>query len=313
MKINKIILSILLLIFLSHNNDLFADNSPLQKADCGRVDRLIIYSPEMGEDINIDIWVPSDYNPCSSHRYPVIYMHDGQNLFDSETTWNHQSWEMDSVACELINKGEISAPIIVGIHSFSDKRVADLMPQKAVSKENLDKMFKGLGYKEVPVKGDAYARFMVNTLKPEIDMLYNTLPDMANTGVMGSSMGGLMSIYAISEYPDVFGTALCLSTHWIGGNEIVDSFAQGIYDYLDKNLPSASNHRLYIDRGTETLDAYYGQKDEMMKSLMRKKGYNKQSNFKDFVDQGGAHEEKSWAKRVELPLKFFLSKQGHVE
>ena len=297
------IINLLCLPFIIH-----ASEPVLQSADCGRVDRLVIYSPELNEDVIVDIWVPNEYKGSDSKRYPVIYMHDGQNLYDSSTTWNQQSWEMDSVACRLIDSGEINPPIIVGVHSHSDRRVADLMPEDAVSDEDLKTMFEGLGYIDIPVRGNAYASFLVNTLKPAIDQLYDTIPDKDHTAVMGSSMGGLMSIYAICEYPEIFGSAMCLSTHWIGNQDIVDSFSKGLYDYIDAHIPPSENHKLYLDRGTETLDAYYGEKDEMMKDLVRVHGYNNSSNFMSLIDEGGAHEERSWARRVAEPLKFFLSK-----
>lgn len=292
----------------------FAASPALQTPGCGRIDRLVINSPELQQDVYVDILVPDDYDASASRRYPVVYMHDGQNLFDASTTWNHQSWEMDSIVCSLEASGEKVLPIIVGIHSDNSTRVADLMPQKGVSPENLKRMLTLRGYEGVPIRGDAYARFMVNTLKPEIDLLYNTLPDRENTGVMGSSMGGLMSIYSLCEYPDVFGTAMCLSTHWIGKDGIEDSFAGDLYEYLDDNLPSASDHRIYVDRGTETLDAFYGEKDEMMKKLMRGKGYDdRKGNFMSMVDAGGTHEERSWARRAAIPLRFFLSGRAHAE
>lgn len=287
---------------------------PVQTADCGRIERMSLYSPEMGDTITIDTWLPPMYDAAVVERYPVIYMHDGQNLYDAGTTWNHQSWEMDSVMCGLLSAGEIDPAIIVGIHSSSETRVADLMPEKAVSgSKALAETLEEVKLHGMTPRGDAYAAFMVETLKPVVDERYRTEPDMRHTTVMGSSMGGLMSIYALCEYPDVFGNALCLSTHWIGTPAVAEEFTGAMYDYLEHNLPASEpidpehGHRLYFDHGTETIDAYYGPSEERILELVRSKGYD-EGTLLNIVDEGAAHEERSWARRVSIPLRYLLSR-----
>lgn len=282
---------------------------PIQQADGGSIDRQYIYSPQLGEKWTVDVWLPDGYDTAKDTRYPVIYMHDGQNLFDPATTWNHQAWEMDSVTTSLIKKDLIESPIIIGIHSHADRRKGDLMPQKAVegttmTYAQIDSLMGG-----IPIRGDAYARFIAETLKPHIDSIYRTLPDVPNTTVMGSSMGGLMSIYAMSEYPDVFGNAICMSTHWIGNPDHQEAFAKAMYRYLDKNLPRDGKHKLYLDHGTETLDSLYGPWEEMMIGLVKTCGYATPETLETYIDQGGAHTETSWAARVDRPLLFVLGKK----
>lgn len=285
-----------------------AVNPPIQKADYGSIERRSIYSPQMKDTITIDIWLPEDY-ATSGLRYPVIYAHDGQNLFDASTTWNGQSWELDSVMRELTEIEGIIPPVIVGIHSFAATRVADLMPEKAVDIPTLEAKKIASGLDSVPVRGDEYATFIVQTLKPAIDAFYRTIPDEENTAVMGSSMGGLMSIYSLCENPSVFGTALCLSTHWIGSPELEKAFSGALYNYIDRNLPLPSagkkGKKIYFDHGTRTLDAYYGPAEARMIELVESKGYDS-SSFMHYVDEEGAHEERSWAGRVAIPLRFFL-------
>ncbi len=279
----------------------------LQKADCGRIERMNVYSPEMNDTVYVDVWLPDDYAADLSHRYPVIYMHDGQNLFDASTTWNHQSWEMDATMCSLINAGEIEPAIIVGIHSFAATRVADLMPENAVAGTPLEVLLEEVKLKGMKPRGNAYAAFMVETLKPIIDSTYHTASDMSNTTVAGSSMGGLMSIYALCEYPDVFGNALCLSTHWTGARAVEQEFINAMYNYIDANLPSPENHRLYFDHGTATIDAAYGPAEARILEMIKSKGYNyADGSLLNVVDHGAAHEENSWAKRVAIPLRFLL-------
>ncbi len=280
---------------------------PIQTPECGNIDRLSFFSPQMNDSVWVDVWLPDGYKANCCKKYPVVYMHDGQNLYDASTTWNHQSWEIDSVVCAGVASGKFEAPIVVGIHSSPQTRVADLMPEKAVESEPLASMLEELKLHGRPVRGDEYAAFLVETLKPAIDSAYNVMTDRDHTAVMGSSMGGLMSIYSLCEYPDVFGTALCLSTHWIGMPDLADIFSQGLYDYLDKKLPDPDTHRIYFDHGTETIDAYYGPYEEKMIGLVKQKGYAEPGNLRTLVAPGEAHEERSWAKRVEIPLEFWLS------
>lgn len=281
-----------------------AAGSPLQNADCGTIERLVIASPQLNDSIDIDVWLPEGFN--REKKYPVVYMHDGQNLFDASTTWNKQSWEMDANTCRLIEKGEIPPVIIVGIHSDPMKRVAQLMPQKAVKDSGLEELMEEVKLKGEPIMGDRYADFVVNTLKPVIDASYPTLTDRENTMVMGSSMGGLMSLYLICEYPEVFGGAGCLSTHWYGSLNAGDKFGNAMMEYVAANLPDPATHRLYFDHGTSTIDVYYGPWNTHALEIAQSKGYQYGTNLDSFVDYGAPHEESAWAARVDRPLRFLF-------
>ncbi|MDE6811241.1 MAG: alpha/beta hydrolase, partial [Muribaculaceae bacterium] len=286
----------------------FAAQPPRQQVECGRIDRLNIFSPQMNDTVTVDVWTPDIYGFDVTRHFPVIYMHDGQNLFDANTTWNHQAWEMESVMCSLLGEGLIEPAIIVGVHSFPDSRVADLMPQKAVEgSEALTTTLEQVKMKSLPVRGDAYAAFLAGTLKSEIDSLYRTLRDASNTTVMGSSMGGLMSIYTLCEYPDVFGNAICMSTHWIGAPEVAGEFTDAMYRYIDTNLPQPGNRKLYFDHGTATIDAYYGDAEKRILKLLKEKGYG-DTNLRNMIDEGAPHEERAWAGRVSVPLLFLLGR-----
>lgn len=276
----------------------------------GSVDRLRVYSPHMADTVTVDVWMPRQYDASKSRKFPVIYMHDGQNLFDPEVTWNHQSWEIDSVASLLASDGAICPPVVVGVHSVAETRLGDLMPQKAFENiADLDSLAPKNGFFNPVVRGDAYAAFIVNTLRPLVNSRYNVSHSADSTFVMGSSMGGLMSVYMLCEYPEVFGGAGCLSTHWVGTLDGDTTFADAMYKYLDDNLPTDNRHLLYFDRGTETIDSHYGSADERMISLCRQKGYKDGVTLDTFVDQGAAHEERFWARRVERPLRFLLHRK----
>ncbi len=275
----------------------------LPVADIGTLERLRIWSPELTDTVTVDVWLP----PVAGQPLPVIYMHDGQNLFDASTTWNAQAWEVDSVLGGMIARGEARPAMVVGVHSDGASRVADLMPQKAVQGHGMQQTLESAGQADKPVRGDAYAAFLVNTLKPTIDSLYTTLPDRAHTAVAGSSMGGLMSIYALCEYPEVFGAALCLSTHWVGAPAVADEFSGAMEQYLREKLPAPGTHRLYFDHGTATIDAWYGPSEQRIVSMIRDKGYT-EADLLQLTFPGAAHQERDWATRLHIPLTFRLAR-----
>lgn len=288
--------------------------APLQTPEAGRIDRHYVYSPQLGEKVTIDVWLPEAYEN-SLDSLPVIYMHDGQNLYDRNTTWNHQSWNVDSIATSLIRQDVIIPPIVVGVHSQADSRLATLMPVKAVSSLGLEnvgdaaQMLNGM-----TVRGDEYVDFLASTLKPMIDSLYRTRPDRNNTYVSGSSMGGLISIYTLCERPDVFGNAMCLSTHWSGFPGCSDEFAAGLREYVRCTLPDVKDAfaegyvpRLYFDHGTTTIDAGYGEYEKQFVKMLNEKGYGP-TYLMTYVADGAPHEEQAWEKRFYLPLIFMLHK-----
>lgn len=285
-------------------NALAAD--PIQKAECGSIERISMVAPQLNDTIDIDVWLPENFD--REKRYPVLYMHDGQNLFDAATTWNHQSWEMDVTPCRMIQAGEIEPMIIVGIHSDPVKRVSQLMPEQAVADSGLEALMEEVKLKGQPIDGDEYAEFVVKTLKPYIDSTYPTLTEREHTSVMGSSMGGLMSLYLISQYPETFGGAGCLSTHWYGSLNAGDKFGDAMMSYVENNLPDPATHRLYFDHGTSTIDAWYGPWETKALLIAQQKGYQYGQNLDSYIDYGAPHEETAWAARVSRPLRFLFGK-----
>lgn len=252
---------------------------------------------------NIDVWLPPDYEKNSKKRYTVVYMHDGQNLFNPKDAANGVDWGVDETMTRLIESGEIKAAIIVGIW-HTPKRTLEFIPQKAFSNKRraaLEEDAKTLALAHPETGSDNYLRFLVDELKPFVDRTYRTLPDRKNTFVAGSSMGGLMSLYALSEYPDVFGGAACISTHFPLGKG-------AMLDYMAKHLPAPKTHRIYFDYGTKTLDKDYEPYQKRADELMRKKGYKAGKNWTTRRFEGDDHTEKSWRARVDVPLSFLLGK-----
>lgn len=249
---------------------------------------------------NVDVWLPPGYGRGGSRRYPVVYMHDGQMLFDAAATWNRQEWGVDETMTRLVGEGRLREALVVGIWN-TPKRFSEYMPRKAVAGDVR------IGVRGIPdvradqIVSDDYLKFIVNELKPFVDATYRTRPDRKNTFIMGSSMGGLISAYAVSEYPNVFGGAGCISTHWPAGDGAV-------IDYLSKHLPDPRTHKFYFDYGTETLDAGYEPYQRKMDAVMRSAGYREGRNWVTRKFAGAEHSERAWAARVDVPLLFFLRK-----
>ena len=255
----------------------------------------------------VDVWLPEDYSV--DKKYNVLYMHDGQMLFDSTTTWNKQEWKVDEWASTLISNGKTKDFIVVGIYNIADIRWQDLFPQKAfdyISEEAKSELKNIAGSKDFKLNGDNYLKFLVEELKPVIDSTYSVYKDEEHTFVMGSSMGGLMSMYAISEYPQVFGGAACISTHWVGAMPMENNpYPDAIFKYMEDNLPQGGQHKLYFDYGNKTLDEHYPQYAPRVDTILKQKEYT-EDNAKNLFFEGTDHSENSWNARLDQPLTFLL-------
>lgn len=264
---------------------------------------------------NVDVWLPAGYD--QSKKYNVLYMHDGQMLYDSATTWNHQAWDVDDVITKLMNENKIKDVIVVGIWNSGASRHADYFPQKpfeSLSQQEKDTVYaagRANGYSvfnNYKIHSDDYLKFLVTELKPFIDSAFKTYTDRKHTFIMGSSMGGLISMYAICEYPQVFGGAACLSTHWPGiftmeNNPVPNAF----FNYMKTHLPNPHTHKIYFDYGTATLDAMYPPLQAKADEVMKESGYAKK-NWLTKSFPGADHSEASWNKRLDVPLMFLLRK-----
>lgn len=282
------------------------------KVSNGKVQRFDNFKSEFVEARNVDVWLPDGYN--NKEKYAVLYMHDGQMLFDAETTWNQQAWEVDEVAGKLNAEGKVKKFIVVGIWNIAAKRHQEYFPQKPyesltqVQRDTITAQLQKAGRTTAVFKpySDLYLKFLVTELKPFIDKTFSTLTDKDNTFMGGSSMGGLISMYAICEYPEVFGAVACISTHWPGifaveNNPIPEAF----YSYLRKNLPNPRTNRIYFDYGDQTLDALYPPLQEKADAVMVEKGFSS-DNWQTKFFPGKNHSEEAWAKRLPIPLEFLL-------
>jgi len=246
----------------------------------------------------VSVWLPEGYRVGES--CDVLYMHDGQMLFDSTTTWNHQEWQVDEILSKLMDEKTVRRTIVVAIDNTSD-RLKEYFPDEAC---------KGLDDVDASeLGGNNYLKFLVERLKPFIDEHYKPLTDREHTFIMGSSMGGLISLYGLCEYPEVFGGAACLSTHLsfahLKAVRNTEAMADGFLRYLAEHLPAANEARIYMDHGTEGIDAAYGHYQERLDSLFYEREWDI-CHFRSIVFEGHDHNETCWAKRLAEPISYLL-------
>jgi predicted alpha/beta superfamily hydrolase len=230
------------------------------------------YSPQLQNDRAIYVWLPPAYY-TSAKRFPVIYMHDAQNVFDRHTSFGGEEWEADETLTRLSAEGREA--IVVALPHMEKERLREYNP--------FPKVWRGRGHE--------YAQFIVETVKPKIDQDFRTRPERAATGLVGSSMGGLISLYAFFAYPNVFSFVGAMSpAFWVAHGSI--------YAYV-RNAPYVPG-RIYLDHGTLENTA------RRMQVLLEEKGYHPPDTLKYVREEGGEHRESAWARRLPEALRFLL-------
>ena len=279
---------------------------PLPRVPVGRIERLAAMPSRHVAPRHVDVWLPRGYDGTRPHA--VLYMHDGQMLHDATTTWNRQAWDVAPTVQRLIDGGALRDTLVVGIWNTGPTRFNEYFPQGFIAhvpEGPAREVLLARGFARQPPMADAYLRFLVEELKPAIDARYRTRPGREHTAIAGSSMGGLISAYALCEHPQVFGGAGCLSTHWIGGFERNAEIPAAGRAYLRRRLPPPGQHRLYMDRGTTELDALYDEAQAQVDTLMRELGFGPPT-FVTRVFEGEGHNERAWARRLDIPLRHLL-------
>ena len=248
----------------------------------------------------VQIWLPPGY-ATSRQRYPVLYLHDGQNVYDTPSPFSGKSWEVHRALDRLIAANTVRPAILVAVWN-NDNRLGEYMPQAAVpplrakGDPGSDDLFKKLPVERARIVGDAYVKFLATELKPLIDRRYRTLRGPRDTMLMGSSMGGLISAYAVTRYPKVFGAAACLSTSW----PIGDGFAER---WFEAHLPPRTA-RLYFDYGTGTNDGSIEPFQRKLDAAAGPRG----GAWVSRAFPGAEHSERAWQARVDIPLTFLLGR-----
>lgn len=236
-----------------------------------------VLSPQLGNRRDVLVFVPPSY-ASGSMRYQVLYMQDGQNLFDPATSFAG-AWGAGK-AIEWASRCGVEA-IVVGIPNVGTARIDEYSPFAAAE---------GGG------AGDRYLEFVIRTVKPLVDERFRTLPDREHTGIGGSSMGGLISLYAFFRYPEVFGFAAALSPSvWFAGGAILDVIARA------PRVPG----RLYVDIGSREGEpsVTFARR---LHDLLRAKGYEDGRDLRWIEDPAGVHHESAWGRRFRLALPFLL-------
>jgi predicted alpha/beta superfamily hydrolase len=251
----------------------------------------------------IDVWLPPQYEQNPQQHFPVLYMHDGQNLFDGRLSYGGKEWGVDEVFLDSM----LPPCIVVGIWN-SPQRRREYGPQACYDalpwaiRDSISAEFGG------PPISNQYLQFIVNILKPDIDRRFRTLADRKHTMIAGSSFGGLISMYALCEYPQVFGAAACLSTHWPGSiryayPEIPESFLSYLKSRSKILLKYGS--RIYFDCGDQQLDRLYPPWQQKANQILERQLLPGQWQSRFFPGTG--HNEQFWRARLPIPLRFMLA------
>jgi predicted alpha/beta superfamily hydrolase len=244
-----------------------------------------VHSPQLGNRRDILVYLPSAYAK-STRPLPVVYMHDGQNLFDPSTSFAGE-WGVDIAMARSPRKGRRA--IVVGIPNMGAERMREYSPF-------VDARHGGGG-------GDAYLAFLVETLKPMIDARYRTRPERSATGMIGSSLGALISLYGFFSANSTFGFVGALSPAlW---------FAEGsIFPWIE----GAANvrGRVYLDVGTREGEGTL-RNARAMRELLERKGFTRGKDLMWVEDHGGMHNERAWGRRMRKALPFLLDSEPETE
>jgi enterochelin esterase-like enzyme len=257
-----------------------------------------VASKYLGPARHVEIWLPPGYDDAPTARYPVLYMHDGQNLFDPRIANTGIDWGVDEAIVRLVQRAVIPPVIVVGVWN-SAARGPEYSPWHGAPN---------------------YARFLVEELMPRVNAEFHTLTGPANTAVMGSSMGGLLSFYLVTHHPDVFGACGCVSTHFPLSEKMVAEYFPGVatadppderpYIVRDiaERLRAPADARYWFDYGTGGIDAGYGPTHDAVRAWLLAQGRFEGADFVIQTYEGADHNEASWRARLDDPLTFLFGK-----
>ncbi|MBC7932638.1 MAG: alpha/beta hydrolase [Rubrivivax sp.] len=243
------------------------------------------HSEFLDRDRDVTVYLPPGYDADDARRYPVLYLQDGQNLFDGTTSFIYgQYWHVGETADALIGERIVEPLVIVGINNTGERRIDEYTPTRD-------------GRTKLGGRADLYGRFLVEELKPFVDARYRTLADAPNTGLGGSSLGGLVSLHLGIKHPHIFGKLAVLSPSiWWDRKVILNNV---------RKLESKPALRVWIDVGTEEGD--YAVKDaSSLCAALVARGWRLDADLKYLEAEGAQHNELAWAERVGPVLRFLF-------
>lgn len=259
------------------------------------------------DEKSYSVYLPPSYNDSLDKDYPVLYLMDGQVQFGGKSPHSNESWNSHLVVDSLVNLGVLKEVILVGVHHAEERRFEEYMPQKPLDRLPKSETDSIRNKVEYTVYSDNFLKFLVRELKPAMDKKYRTLSDVENTFIGGSSMGGLISMYATCDYPDVFGGAICMSTHWpISLEDTAPFIADQVVGYFERTLPKGK--KWYFDLGTKGLDQYYEKYQITVDIIMKEQGYTRGVDWLTIKWHDHDHNEIFWNQRLSIPLLFMLKK-----
>jgi predicted alpha/beta superfamily hydrolase len=248
---------------------------------------------------HVEIWLPPGYDESTATRYPVLYMHDGQNLFDPRIANTGVDWGVDEAVVRLAERGTIPPVIVVGVWS-SDDRGPEYSPWHGAPR---------------------YARFLIEELMPKVDSAFRTRTGPRHTAVMGSSLGGLLSFYLVRHHPDVFGACGCLSTHFPLSESVVRQVFPDIVTgqppdttpYVLRDIAAGARvppgTRYWFDYGTLGLDSAYAPSHAAVRRWLLGQGLVENRDFVVRRYPGAEHNETAWRARLTDPLTFLFGRE----
>jgi enterochelin esterase-like enzyme len=259
-----------------------------------------VASAHLARPRHVEIWLPPGYDDAPTARYPVLYMSDGQNLFDPRIANTGVDWGVDEAVVRLVRRGIIPRIIVVGVWNSADRGPEYSPWQRAPD----------------------YARFLIEELMPRVNAEFRTRTGPAHTAVMGSSMGGLLSFYLVTHHPDVFGACGCLSTHFPLSEAMVAQYFPGVVTaahpdttpYVLRDIRAGltvlKGTRYWFDYGTQGIDSTYGPTHDAVRAWLLTQELVEGRDFVVRRYGGATHNEASWRARLDDPLTFLFGETG---
>lgn len=259
------------------------------------------------------VWTPDGWD--GARPLPVLYVQDGQNLFDPRRVSYGAAWEIDVCLSRLIDGGAAPPMLVVGV-ACTERRLAEYAPHSILERASMEtRAAVHAAWGPSPPPG-AYATLVVERIKPMIDQAFTTRQDAASTFIVGSSMGGVAALEILARHPHLFGGVAALSAHLsllpVDGTEVIpqgfaDDVAQAVGAFARDALPNAGRHRIWLDRSELDIDRHYGPSHDALVAALIAKGYRPGVDMQQRAFAGVGHNEAAWRDRLKDVLTFLLA------